>query len=35
MMREIALSFSFSAKRQHQFQEALKKTPESQEQMGR
>ena len=30
-MREIALSFSFSAKRQHQFQD----TPESQEQMGR
>ena len=34
-MQEIALSFSISAKRQHQFQETLKETPESQEQMGR
>ncbi|XP_078368450.1 52 kDa repressor of the inhibitor of the protein kinase-like [Oculina patagonica] len=34
-VQEIAFAFSFSAKRQHQFQEKLKETPESQEQMGR
>ena len=34
-MQEIALSFSFSAKRQHQLQETLKETLESQEEMGR
>ena len=34
-MQEIALSFSFSAKPQHQLQETLKETLESQEEMGR
>ena len=34
-MQEIAFSFPFSAKRQHQFQETLNEKPESQEQMGR
>ena len=34
-LQEIAFSFSFSAKRQHQFQETLKETAESQEQMAR
>lgn len=34
-VQEIAFSFSFSAKRQHQFQETLKEEPESQEKMGR
>ena len=34
-VQEIAFAFSFSAKRQHQFQEKLKETPESHEEMGR
>ena len=34
-VQEIAFSFSFSARRQHLFQETLKETTESQEQMGR
>ena len=34
-VQEIAFSFSFSVKRQHQFRETLKETLESQEQIGR